>query len=148
MFDLRRLPDTLPELLDLPECVSDSEMEQHVVGSELGLVVAKDVLDGQIVVHVLERLHALGQVLVVDLLVEILHVQLAQSRSAVDVKAGALLHQVDGAQIAQALLSHVLCITNSFSNHQLSCCFMTLDNIILHSLGEIHRQKSLIKLIS
>ena len=82
---------------DSPEYVADVQVKKDIVGSKFSLVGTVYLLDRQVVVHVLQRLHTLGQVFVVDLLVEVLHVQFAEACRAMNVKAGALFHQIDSA---------------------------------------------------
>lgn len=69
---------------------------------------AEGLLRGQVLVHLLQTLQALGHVLVVDLGVEGRHVLLAEVVGAVHVEAGALLDQRHGVGAAEALLGDVL----------------------------------------
>ena len=59
-------------------------------------------------VHVLEALEALGEILVVELRIEVVRVLLAEALGAKDVEARALLHQRDGHKVREVLLGDVL----------------------------------------
>ncbi len=52
---------------DTLQGVTVVELEQNVVASELGFVGTADVVMAEVLVHVLQRLNAFGQVLVVQL---------------------------------------------------------------------------------
>lgn len=62
----------------------------------------------QILIHVLQGLEALGQVLVVKLGAKVVGVLLHEALGAHDVEAAALLYQGHGGQVAQLLLGQVL----------------------------------------
>ena len=61
-----------------PENVATVEVHEHHVGPELGLVRTLDAVALEVAVHLLQRLQALGQVLVVDPRVEHHHVLFTQ----------------------------------------------------------------------
>ena len=62
----------------------------------------------QVVVHMLQCPQALGQVLVVQLPVEVVSVLLAEPLGAEDVEPGALLHDGEGGEVGEVLLGDVL----------------------------------------
>ena len=82
------------QILHDSQRVSVVEIEQHHVRTEFGLVGAKDALQRQIVVKLLETLQAFGQVLRVDFLVENVVVFLAESFRAKSVPTGAFLNLI------------------------------------------------------
>ena len=91
-----------------PQGVALVEVEQHVVEPELGLPRAVDLALRQVLVHLLQALQALGEVLVVDLGLERHHALLAQVVGAVHVEARALLDQRHRRGAAEVLLDDVL----------------------------------------
>ena len=106
--DLRRAPHPPVQRLHLPQRVAVVHVHQDLVGPELGLVRADDVLVPEVLVHVLQRLQALGEVLVVQLPVEIVAVLLDEALGADDVETGALLDDPDRGQVCELLLGDVL----------------------------------------
>ena len=69
------------------------KVEQDVVAPELGLVLAHHPLQAEVVVDLLDGGQALGQVLRVELGVELVDTLLAEALGAENVKTGAFFHQ-------------------------------------------------------
>lgn len=84
------------------------QIQQNNIRPELRLVLARHTLLPQIVIHVLQSLQALCQILTVDLGIEHRSLLGAQSLRRQYVKPGALLDQLDRLYAAQSLLSDVL----------------------------------------
>ena len=80
------------QILNDSQCVAVIEIEEHHVGPELGFVGAEDILQGQIVVELLETLQAFGQVFRVDFLVEDVKIFFAKPLGAISVPTSAFLH--------------------------------------------------------
>ena len=105
---LTQLTDSSVHSRASPQGVSLVKVEEHVVQPELGLPRAVDLALRQVLVHLLQALQALGQVLVVDLGLERPHALLAQLVGAVHVEACALLDQRHRLGAAEVLLDDVL----------------------------------------
>lgn len=78
---------------NLPPEIRVSQIEQRHVAPELWLVGL--LLGPHIRIHVLEGLQTLGQVIRVQLLIELSVLQVGEPRGAVRVEACARLHQLD-----------------------------------------------------
>ena len=92
-------------------------MKENVVSYKLGFILAEDIFGRKIKVHVLKSLKTFRQIVIVDLLIESLDVQLAQSGCTVNVEPSTFFNQINSVRFAKTLLGDILRVFKNVINY-------------------------------